>query len=169
MAAKFPPRGTRGMGFSRIHRYGGPDDAWVAAQNSGTICYVMIETQGAFDECEAIARMECVDGLFIGPSDLSLNRGRGVFGFAHPNEGREAKLIAEGHEPIEGRFVDRSVLHVKDHGIVACKPRDLAGLMGVRFEPKSQKRLRQNHSPQRQQDSHGLSSIETRNAFSKNK
>jgi 4-hydroxy-2-oxoheptanedioate aldolase len=23
--------------------------------------------------------MECVDGLFIGPSDLSLNRGRGVF------------------------------------------------------------------------------------------
>jgi 4-hydroxy-2-oxoheptanedioate aldolase len=79
MAAKFPPRGTRGMGFSRIHRYEGPDDAWVAAQNSGTICYVMIETQGAFDECEAIAGMECVDGLFIGPSDLSLNRGRGVF------------------------------------------------------------------------------------------
>ena len=39
----------------------------------------MIETQGAFDECEAIAGMECVDGLFIGPSDLSLNRGRGVF------------------------------------------------------------------------------------------
>jgi 4-hydroxy-2-oxoheptanedioate aldolase len=78
-AAKYPPRGTRGMGFSRIQRYGAADDAWVAAQNNATTCYVMIETQGAFDECEAIARMECVDGLFIGPSDLSLNRGRGMF------------------------------------------------------------------------------------------
>jgi 4-hydroxy-2-oxoheptanedioate aldolase len=78
-AAKYPPRGTRGMGFSRIQRYGAADDAWVAAQNNATTCYVMIETQGAFDQCEAIARMECVDGLFVGPSDLSLNRGRGMF------------------------------------------------------------------------------------------
>lgn len=78
-AAKFPPRGTRGMGFSRIQNYGAADDAWAAAQNSGTLCYVMIETQGAFDDCEAIAGLEYVDGLFIGPSDLSLNRGRGVF------------------------------------------------------------------------------------------
>jgi len=78
-AAKFPPRGSRGMGFSRIQHYGPADDAWAAAQNGSTLCYVMIETQGAFDECEAIARMECIDGLFIGPSDLSLNRGRGVF------------------------------------------------------------------------------------------
>jgi 2-keto-3-deoxy-L-rhamnonate aldolase RhmA len=78
-AAKFPPHGTRGMGFSRIQHYGAADDAWAAAQNSGTLCYVMIETQGAFDDCEAIAGLEYVDGLFIGPSDLSLNRGRGVF------------------------------------------------------------------------------------------
>jgi 4-hydroxy-2-oxoheptanedioate aldolase len=78
-AAKFPPRGARGMGFSRIQHYGAADDAWAAAQNSGTLCYVMIETQGAFEGCEAIAALEYVDGLFIGPSDLSLNRGRGVF------------------------------------------------------------------------------------------
>jgi 4-hydroxy-2-oxoheptanedioate aldolase len=78
-AAKFPPRGVRGMGFSRIQDYGPADDAWVAAQNERTTCYVMIETQGTFDACEAIAEMECVDGLFIGPSDLSLNRGRGMF------------------------------------------------------------------------------------------
>jgi 4-hydroxy-2-oxoheptanedioate aldolase len=78
-AAKFPPRGARGIGFSRIQGYGAADDAWVAAQNDGTTCYLMIETQGAFDGCEAIAGMECVDGLFIGPSDLSLNRGRGMF------------------------------------------------------------------------------------------
>jgi 4-hydroxy-2-oxoheptanedioate aldolase len=79
LAAKYPPAGTRGMGYSRIQDYGSADNSWVTAQNNMTICYVMIETPGALDECEAIARLECVDGLFIGPSDLSLTRGRGVF------------------------------------------------------------------------------------------
>jgi 2-dehydro-3-deoxyglucarate aldolase/4-hydroxy-2-oxoheptanedioate aldolase len=78
-ASKFPPRGMRGMGLSRIQNYGSADDRWVATQNSDTQCYVMIETEGALEECEAIAQLDCVDGLFIGPSDLSLNRGRGVF------------------------------------------------------------------------------------------
>ena len=78
-AAKYPPRGTRGMGTSRIQAYGSADDSWLTAQNDGTVCYAMIETQGAFDSCQDIAGLDCVDGLFIGPSDLSLNRGRGVF------------------------------------------------------------------------------------------
>lgn len=78
-ASKFPPRGTRGMGYSRIHGYGSTDNAWVADQDVRTLCYIMIETQGAFDACEAIAGIECVDGLFIGPADLSLSRQRGVF------------------------------------------------------------------------------------------
>jgi 2-dehydro-3-deoxyglucarate aldolase/4-hydroxy-2-oxoheptanedioate aldolase len=78
-AAKYPPRGTRGMGFSRTSKYGSIDDAWIAGQNSASICYVMIETQGALDQCEEIARLDCADGLFVGPSDLSLTRGRGVF------------------------------------------------------------------------------------------
>jgi 4-hydroxy-2-oxoheptanedioate aldolase len=78
-AAKYPPRGTRGMGFSRIQNYGAADDAWVTAQNDGTLCYLMIETPRAFEQCEAIAELDCVDGLFVGPSDLSLTRGRGMF------------------------------------------------------------------------------------------
>jgi 2-dehydro-3-deoxyglucarate aldolase/4-hydroxy-2-oxoheptanedioate aldolase len=78
-AAKFPPRGTRGMGYSRIQDYGATDDDWVAAQDNSTTCYVMVETKGALDQCEAIARLGCVDGLFVGPGDLSLNRGRGPF------------------------------------------------------------------------------------------
>ena len=44
-AAKYPPRGTRGMGFSRIDGYGAADDAWLNAQNQNTLCYAMIETQ----------------------------------------------------------------------------------------------------------------------------
>ncbi len=78
-AAKYPPRGMRGMGFSRIDGYGSADDAWLKFQNQNTLCYAMIETQGAFDQCEAIAGLDCVDGLFVGPADLSMNRGRGMF------------------------------------------------------------------------------------------
>jgi 2-keto-3-deoxy-L-rhamnonate aldolase RhmA len=37
----------------------------------------MIETQEAFDDVERIAQVTEVDGLFIGPGDLSRARGRG--------------------------------------------------------------------------------------------
>ncbi len=40
---------------------------------------MMIESVGALRDAKAIAALECVDGLFIGPADLSLARGRGVF------------------------------------------------------------------------------------------
>ena len=39
----------------------------------------MIETAVALAEVDDIAQLPCVDGLFIGPADLSLARGRGVF------------------------------------------------------------------------------------------
>jgi 4-hydroxy-2-oxoheptanedioate aldolase len=77
---KYPPLGTRGMGYSRISDYGPVDDAFVADQNRRTLCVPMIETPGALSEVETIASLPTVDALFIGPSDLSLTRGRGVYG-----------------------------------------------------------------------------------------
>ena len=75
--AKYPPAGSRGMGFSRIQNYGGVADNFVTAENTRTLCYPMIETPTALAECEAIAALDTVDGLFVGPSDLGLTRGRG--------------------------------------------------------------------------------------------
>jgi 2-dehydro-3-deoxyglucarate aldolase/4-hydroxy-2-oxoheptanedioate aldolase len=83
--AKFPPVGTRGVGYSRITKYGAytnVDDTFFEAQNRSTRCYAMIETAGAFRDCEAVAALPVVDGLFVGPSDLSMARGRGSFKFA---------------------------------------------------------------------------------------
>jgi 2-keto-3-deoxy-L-rhamnonate aldolase RhmA len=77
--AKYPPLGSRGMGYSRTMAYAGPTAAYVARENRDRQCYVMIETQGALADAAGIARLPFVDGLFIGPSDLSLARGRGVF------------------------------------------------------------------------------------------
>ena len=77
--AKFPPLGSRGIGFSRTTQYDGATSDFIARENSGRPCYVMIETPGALNEAGEIAKLPCVDGLFIGPGDLSLGRGRGVF------------------------------------------------------------------------------------------
>ncbi len=75
--AKYPPAGTRGMGFSRIQGYAGVGDDFAPSENKRTLCFPMIETPGALADCEAIAGLDTVDGLFVGPSDLGMTRGRG--------------------------------------------------------------------------------------------
>ena len=82
--AKYPPLGTRGVGYSRAMKYGigmAIDDSFFVAENRRTTCYPMIETAGALRDAEAIAALKTVDGIFIGPSDLSMSRGRGAFSF----------------------------------------------------------------------------------------
>lgn len=76
---KYPPVGSRGFGFNRTMRFGAVADPFIGSENSHRQCFAMIETRGALESAEDIARLPCVDGLFIGPSDLSLSRGRGVF------------------------------------------------------------------------------------------
>jgi 4-hydroxy-2-oxoheptanedioate aldolase len=65
------------MGFSRIQDYGGAAEDFVTAENERTLCYAMIETPTALADADAIAALETVDGLFVGPSDLALTSGRG--------------------------------------------------------------------------------------------
>jgi 4-hydroxy-2-oxoheptanedioate aldolase len=77
--AKYPPLGLRGLGFSRTMRYDSPSNEYIAEENESRLCYAMIETPGALSSAAQIAELPCVDGLFVGPSDLSLTRGRGVF------------------------------------------------------------------------------------------
>jgi 2-keto-3-deoxy-L-rhamnonate aldolase RhmA len=70
-ATRYPPGGTRGVAaVLRGNRYGRIPDyhARIAAE----ICVlVQIETQTAADNFEAIAAVDGVDGVFIGPSDLA--------------------------------------------------------------------------------------------------
>ncbi|QIG49795.1 2,4-dihydroxyhept-2-ene-1,7-dioic acid aldolase [Nordella sp. HKS 07] len=77
--AKYPPLGSRGIGYSRTMNYDGVGPDYITAENARRLCYAMIETPGAFAAMEEIAALPCVDGLFIGPGDLSLTRGRGLF------------------------------------------------------------------------------------------
>ena len=77
--AKYPPLGTRGVGYSRTMNYGSVPRGFYAAENRRALCLPMIETPGALDDVVAIAGLDTVDGLFIGPSDLSMTRKRGPF------------------------------------------------------------------------------------------
>ncbi|MGU3497654.1 HpcH/HpaI aldolase family protein [Mycobacterium sp. C31M] len=77
--AKFPPLGDRSFAGGRTSDYRGFSDDWVAAQDRNTHCYPMIEDASAFDEIDAILALPVVDGIFIGPSDLSLRRDRGAY------------------------------------------------------------------------------------------
>ena len=65
------------MGFSRIMDYAGTPRTWPEKQNAATVCYAQVETVGALQEAAEIAALPTVDGLFLGPSDLSMARGRG--------------------------------------------------------------------------------------------
>jgi 4-hydroxy-2-oxoheptanedioate aldolase len=94
--AKYPPLGTRGVGYNRTMRYGvndDTDDAFFAAENGRVVCHPMIETPGALDDVDAILALETVDGVFIGPSDLSMTRGRGAFRFTADDQA-DLRLVA---------------------------------------------------------------------------
>ena len=74
-ATRYPPRGIRGVATTtRASRYGRVKDYLASA--SDEICVIVqIETRIALDNIEAIAAVEGVDGLFIGPSDLAADLG----------------------------------------------------------------------------------------------
>lgn len=70
-ATRYPPQGIRGVAVThRGNRYGRIKDYFKRANDE--ICVlVQIESATALKNLEAIAAVEGVDGLFIGPSDLA--------------------------------------------------------------------------------------------------
>src|SRR5882672_748543 len=74
-ATRYPPNGIRGVaGLTRANRYGRVKD--YAKRAADELCVlVQVETQQALGEIEAIAAIDGVDGLFIGPADLSASMG----------------------------------------------------------------------------------------------
>lgn len=72
-AAKYSPRGDRSYGPTRARLVGAPAD--IADANRSTLVIPMIETAEAIGNVAAIAAVDGVDALYIGPSDLSITLG----------------------------------------------------------------------------------------------
>src|SRR6266496_1179169 len=70
-ATRYPPAGIRGVAvLHRANRYGRVKD-YLKRIGEEICVLVQIETRVALENIEAIAAVEGVDGLFIGPSDLA--------------------------------------------------------------------------------------------------
>jgi 4-hydroxy-2-oxoheptanedioate aldolase len=72
---RYPPHGVRGVSLSsRANRFGRIKDYPQRAQDELCVL-VQIETRQGLDALEEIAAVEGVDGVFIGPADLSADLG----------------------------------------------------------------------------------------------
>jgi 4-hydroxy-2-oxoheptanedioate aldolase len=97
-ATKYPPIGERSWGPHRATMLAELADqkVYLAEGNALTFTLAMIETRAALDNVAAIAATPGIDGLFLGPSDLSIALSQGAT--IDPLSGdvdRELERIAE--------------------------------------------------------------------------
>ncbi len=88
---RYPLRGVRGVaGTTRATRFGRVKDYFKRAEEELCVL-VQVETRLGLDNLEAIAATDGVDGVFIGPADLSAGLGH-LGDMAHP----EVKKAIDG-------------------------------------------------------------------------
>jgi len=108
-AAKYPPMGARSWGsyvMSQFHGF--TKERFLAEGNQLTLVFAMVETEEALANLDVICEVEGIDGIFVGPSDLtiSLSKGKSVdYGFDKTQLAlaRIAKACAQ-HGRIAGVF-----------------------------------------------------------------
>ena len=82
-ATRYPPAGVRGAaGMSRASRFGTAPQ-YLKTADAGMGVIVQLETPQALAQLEAIAAVDGVDAVFVGPADLSASMGH-VGQFTHP-------------------------------------------------------------------------------------
>jgi 4-hydroxy-2-oxoheptanedioate aldolase len=76
-AVKYAPRGTRGLAGSRASEWGlrEPIGQYVQRANRETLVVIQVETQDAVDAIDDYLKVDGVDVLFLGPTDLSQSLG----------------------------------------------------------------------------------------------
>lgn len=102
-ACRYPPEGIRSNGANRAVLYAGGD--YVQGANREIACMVMIETRQAIDNLDDILSTPGLDGVYIGPSDLS-------FALGLPPR-------MDSDVPLHVETVARILEGCKRHGIVA--------------------------------------------------
>ena len=93
-STRYPPRGIRGVSVSqRGNRYGtAPDYLKIVDDNIAVM--VQIESRGGLEAIDAIAAVDGVDGLFVGPQDLAAALGH-LGNPAHPDVQKAIRHVIE--------------------------------------------------------------------------
>lgn len=73
-ATRYPPLGFRGVASARAARWGRKKD-YLAMAGDEVCLLIQLETRKGLDNLEAMLAVEGVDGVFIGPADLSASLG----------------------------------------------------------------------------------------------
>jgi 2-keto-3-deoxy-L-rhamnonate aldolase RhmA len=121
-ATRYPPQGRRGMaGMSRASKFGTFPN-YFAAANAEVGVIVQLETPESIGQLDAIAGVEGVDALFIGPGDLSGTMGH-VGQLMHP----EVLALTE-------RAVKRANALGKPIGTVGGTPEAVARYRAMGFD-----------------------------------
>lgn len=110
-ATRYPPLGVRGVGASvaRAARWGRVEN-YMAQANEELCVLIQVETKTALDNLTAILDVDGIDGVFIGPADLSASLG-------YPDNA--------GHPEVQ-RIIEQSIGRIrragKAAGILAVDP-----------------------------------------------
>ena len=111
-ACLYPPKGYRSFGPIRGLLYGGADYGQHA--NDEILKFAMIETKEALDNLDEIMSTPGLDGIYIGPADLSLAIGE-----------------QPGFDKLEGDKVFNTIMKILDH---AKKNKIIAGIHNMKAE-----------------------------------
>jgi len=80
-AAKFPPVGERSWGaYLGQSQMGLSKQDYLARANDLNAVFAMVETRQAMDNLDEICAVDGLDGVFVGPNDLSISLTRGKAG-----------------------------------------------------------------------------------------
>lgn len=71
-AVRYPPDGSRGIGIGRSTGYGQHVQAQIELDDHAFSTHVQLESTEAIHNASAIANVDGIDGIFVGPMDLSL-------------------------------------------------------------------------------------------------
>lgn len=120
-AVRYPPRGVRGVSTnSRANRFGRVKDYF--AKVDAEMCLLLqVESRSALAQVEAIAAVDGVDGVFIGPQDLAADFGH------HGNPGHPevraaitdgiARILKAGKAPGILSFAEADAKHWIEQGV----------------------------------------------------
>lgn len=108
-AVKYPPEGRRGVGLGRAHGYGARFAEYLRENAEGSIVIPMIEQVDGVDRVEEILDVSGVDGVFIGPYDLSASCG--VAGeLSHPHVAAAMRRVVDAAHA-KGKAAGIHVVH----------------------------------------------------------